>query len=128
MICDADFEKLAILIFEQKVNNEYDLLKYIMENYSSDCTPAERTELLHMIIKENQRFIKIPKEDMNKDVLELTKEIKTIEKEKEETEKKKNELDLITRLIIAYKKHEEEIERIKALPEVTIEVNSRIEY
>ena len=128
MICDSDFEKLAILIFEQKVNNEYDLLKYIMENYSSDCTPAERTELLHMIIKEKQRFIKIPKEDMNKDVLELTKEIKTIEKEKEETEKKKNELDLITRLIIAYKKHEEEIERIKALPEVTIEVNSRIEY
>ena len=81
-----------------------------------------------MIIKEKQRFIKIPKEDMNKDVLELTKEIETIKKEKEETEKKKNELDLITRLIIAYKKHEEEIERLKALPEVTIEDNSRFEY
>ena len=34
MISDADFvEKLTILILEQKVNNEYHLLKYIMENY-----------------------------------------------------------------------------------------------
>lgn len=128
MICDADFEKLAILIVEQKVNAEYNLLKYIMENYRSDFTPAERTELLHMIIKEKQRFIKIPEEDMNKDVLELTKEIKTIEKEKEETEKKKNELDLITRLIIAYKKHEEEIERMKAEPVITIEQNISLNY
>ena len=131
MISDADFvEKLTILILEQKVNNEYHLLKYIMENYSSSCTPAERTELLHMIVKEQQRFIKIPKEDMNKDVLELTKEIETLEKEKkekEETEKKKNEPDLITRLIYAYKKHEEEMERMKAQPEVTIEDNSTIE-
>ena len=131
MISDADFvEKLTILILEQKVNNEYHLLKYIMENYSSSCTPAERTELLHMIVKEQQRFIKMTKEDMNKDVLELTKEIETLEKEKkekEETEKKKNEPDLITRLIYAYKKHEEEMERMKAQPEVTIEDNSTIE-